>query len=239
MIPETKTCSRCFKDKPISDYYLFKSGPQAGHIKQPCKQCTGQRAADYRKSHPDKMRRYSRTWKKNNPDKVKQYKSQYYQKHIKPQDNIKNNPNCSLYLGYYISESVLSKNFKSVIRMPANNPGYDFECSKHYKIDVKSSIMLHNQSKHGYWSYIIKENKVPDYFLIIAWDSRENLNPLHIWLIPGKLINHKKILYIGNSTKGINKWKKYSKPTNIVESNCQTFKSKKEPIKDSEEIIYL
>lgn len=239
MMPETKICSRCFEDKPISEYYLFKSGPQAGHIKQPCKHCTTQNAKNYRILHPDKIHKYNTAWKKNNPDKVKQQKSRYYQKYIKNPDNIKNNPTCTLYLGYYISESVLSKSFKNITRMPANNPGYDFECDKHHKIDVKSSVILHNKSKHGYWSYIIKENKIPDYFLIIAWDSRENLNPLHIWLIPGKLINHKKILYIGNSKKSIGKWKKYSKPTNIVENDCNVFKSKKEPIKDSKEIIYL
>lgn len=238
-MPETKTCSRCFKDKPISEYYLFKSGPQTGHIKQPCKQCFAKQTAAYRKSNPAKVRKSKETWKINNPDKVKQGRSRYYQTHAKNPDNIKNNPACTLYLGYYISESVLSKTFKNIVRMPANHPGYDFECNRHYKIDVKSSTMLYQHGKTSYWAYIIKENKIPDYFLIIAWDTRENLKPLHIWLIPSNLINTKKILYIGNTTKSLSKWKKYERPIKTVLSHCKIFKAKQLLENDVEEVIQL
>ena len=48
------------------------------------------------------------------------------------------NKSSSHYLGTHIAEQVLSKVFKDVVRMPPNNPGYDFEM---YRIDKVDDVM--------------------------------------------------------------------------------------------------
>lgn len=90
------------------------------------------------------------------------------------------NKYCSMYLGVYIAENVLSDIFENVRWMDFGNKGYDFVCDREYKIDVKSTC----NEEHS-WRFIIKKNKIADYFLMIAFDNRENLKPLHIWLIKG------------------------------------------------------
>ena len=117
---------------------------------------------------------------------------------------IINNKNCPNYLGVTVAERVLSKVFKNVERMPNNNPGYDFICNKGYKIDVKSSTKIKNKNK---WTFKINHNRIADYFICMAFDDRKNLNPLHIWLIPSKEINHLETLTISESK--VDKWNKY------------------------------
>jgi hypothetical protein len=106
------------------------------------------------------------------------------------QKPMSENKDCSLFLGVHVAERVLSNVFKNVQRMPQNNPGYDFICSKGYKIDVKSaSLCKILDKKHGSviwrWNFHIRNNTIADYFLLIAFDDRENLNPMHVWLIKG------------------------------------------------------
>ena len=115
-----------------------------------------------------------------------------------------NNKNCSTYLGVIIAEQLLAKAFKNVERMPSNNKGFDFKCNHGYMIDVKSST---KNKKRNAWLFMIKQNQIADYFLCLAFDNRQNLNPLHIWLIPSKEINYLKGLSISEGT--INKWNKY------------------------------
>ena len=89
------------------------------------------------------------------------------------------NKTCPLYLGFWIAERILSCVFKDVKRMPSNNKGYDFICSKNYKIDVKSACLFNNR----FWNFRIRKNKIADYFLLVAFDNRKDLNPIHLWLI--------------------------------------------------------
>ena len=114
------------------------------------------------------------------------------------------NTECSMYLGVDIAENVLSKVFNDVEVMPPNNPGYDFICNKGKKIDVKSACL---RDTYTAWNFSIKYNTVADYFLCIAFDNRKDLNPLHIWLIPGNLINKNSGKTISEST--LYKWNKY------------------------------
>jgi len=98
------------------------------------------------------------------------------------------NKACSNYLGIHIAERILSKIFENVQRMPNNNVGYDFICNRGYKIDVKTSC-LKMDSKTGIkttFGFKIKHNKIADYFLLLAFDNREDLNPIHMWLIKGE-----------------------------------------------------
>ena len=114
------------------------------------------------------------------------------------------NKKCSAFLGVTIAEQVLFNVFNNVERMPYGNKGFDFICNHGYMIDVKSSTQMKTQNA---WLFAIKRNQIPDYFLCLAFDDRKNLNPMHIWLIPSKEINHLKSLQISIST--INKWSKY------------------------------
>lgn len=112
--------------------------------------------------------------------------------------SIKINKKCSLFLGCYVAERVLSHIYKDVERMPIHNPGYDFICNKGYKIDVKSSIICKNHYK-----FLLRQNKIADYFLLIGFDNRKDLNPQHIWLIKGEFVNEVKALTITNSIYGM------------------------------------
>jgi len=117
------------------------------------------------------------------------------------------NPNCGNYLGIHIAERVLGYVFKNVKRMPANNPGYDVICNYGKLIDIKSACLGKYKPYQNAWIFNIAYNITPDYFLCIAFDNRKDLNPKHIWLIPGHIINQHKTATISRST--VAKWSQY------------------------------
>lgn len=126
---------------------------------------------------------------------------------------------CSTYLGCHIAEHILSLIFKDVERMPINNPGYDFICNRGKKIDVKSSALGYK----GGWKYSIKRNQIAEYFLCLAFESRDDLyNPVHLWLIPADDINHLTGIAILKTT--INKWKQYELPLNKLVTCCNSLR---------------
>ncbi len=94
--------------------------------------------------------------------------------------SIKVNKDCSMFLGCHIAERVLIYVFKDVQKMLSNNKGFDFICNKGKKIDVKSCCL---DLKRNNYNFAIGRNKITDYFLLIGFDDRTNLNPQHIWLI--------------------------------------------------------
>ena len=96
------------------------------------------------------------------------------------------NTSCATWLGVNVAENVLSNVFNNVIRMPTRNHGYDFICGRGYKIDVKAACL--NTRKQ--WAYRIDKNITADNFLCIAFDNRDDLTPMYIWLIPGKNVSH-------------------------------------------------
>ena len=117
---------------------------------------------------------------------------------------IVNNKNSSNYLGVTVAERVLSKVFKKVEVMSPHNRGYDIICNQGYKIDIKASTKRKDSKR---WVYLIKQNQIADYFLCLAFDDRKNLNPMHIWLISSKEINH--LQFLGISEFKLDKWSKY------------------------------
>jgi len=92
------------------------------------------------------------------------------------------NEDCATYLGIHIAERILSKIFENVTRMSINNRGYDFICKKGYKIDVKSATLGNSPNTDNRWYFSINYNDIADYFLLIGFDNRESLEPMHIWL---------------------------------------------------------
>lgn len=117
------------------------------------------------------------------------------------------NNKCPQYLGITVAEGVLSRIFKNVRTMPFGNPNYDFVCARDYKVDVKASCRHKCNGRSDRWLYQIRQNKIADYFLCLAFDDRINLNPEHIWLIPGHILNDNKATAIA-ITK-IDRWKRY------------------------------
>lgn len=162
-----------------------------------CNGCARDQQHSWDKLHPEIARNRYRSWAIANPEKKKASAI----KHIRKKGALPYNENrqCSSFLGVHVAERVLSCVFKNVERMPMSNPGYDFICNNGKKIDVKSACINHSNRGHR-WQFHIKKNTVADYFLCLAFDNREDLNPLHIWLIPGIVINHLDRLSISLST---------------------------------------
>lgn len=130
------------------------------------------------------------------------------------------NRSCATFLGIHVAERVLSHVFKNVERMSSGNPGFDFICGKGYKVDVKSACIRRNRNA---WGYNINCNKIADYFLFIAFDNRSDLKPLHIWLVPGSIVNDKKSATF--SLTKLYKWSKYEKANiNDVIVCCDTIR---------------
>jgi len=143
--------------------------------------------------------------------------------------SMKINKKCSQFLGCNVAEKVLSHVFIDVKRMPYRNKGFDFICNRGHKIDSKSSCLHENR-----YIFVIKHNKIADYFLCIGFDNRENLNPKHIWLIKNDEIINKnselKNLYslsITNTEYGLFKFSKYELTDKLKETIecCSTLKS--------------
>lgn len=108
------------------------------------------------------------------------------------------------------------KTFEDPIKMPPNNPGFDWICKMGEKIDHKGSCIVRSKmTKWEYWEYHIEHNNVADYFILSAWDNRDSLNPLHIWIFhKNDIIRERKFCKfenfgITNSPKKLKELEKY------------------------------
>ena len=182
-----------------------------------CKGCAAEQARLYREANPEKAIAAYRLWCKNNPEKAKEY----WTKGNRKRGNLPmgENKECSSYLGVHVNERLLKHYFNDVEMMPYGHPGYDFICNNGKKVDGKSSC-LH---KNGRWTFNIKCNTIPDYFFCVAYDNRDDLNPVHIWMLPGKKFNHLKLATIRPST--IEKWAEYEQDISKVVICCDEIKS--------------
>lgn len=163
-----------------------------------------------------------RAWQHANPDKFKAISVKYRRK--KGAQLYNENPKCALFLGIHIAERVLRHVFKDVEVMPPTNPGYDVICNHGKLIDIKSSCLHKNSRGNGWsWGFRINRNTIPDYFLCLAFDNREDLTPLHIWLIPGDKINHLAGATICQAT--LSKWDAYRLDVSKVTSCCNTLRN--------------
>ena len=132
------------------------------------------------------------------------------------------NKECASYLGCHIAENVLKTVFDNVKVMKFGNEGYDFICAKGMKIDVKSACITSDYKHPGRWQFSIKRNVIADYFLCLAFDNRDDLNPIHLWLIEGTEINHLNGLHI--STSNTDKWARCELDINKVVLKCNMLK---------------
>lgn len=116
---------------------------------------------------------------------------------------------CTWYLGVHIAEPMLLEYFGNATRAQPNTVGYDYICSKGYKIDVKASCVIQPKWTSPYWGFGIRRNNIADYFLCIAFDNRTDLNILHTWLIPALVVVDKLMLHVGCGTRSQLKYKEY------------------------------
>lgn len=205
---ETKHCNGCNQDKPLSEFYTRKSGRRAGEVTHRCRECTKTECKTYRDKHPEYWR-----------------VSGGYRRHpeCRPMSDA---PDCPSYLGIYVAEQVLSKFFDHMERTLPNTKGYDYICGKGYKIDVKSSCMLRPKNGNPLWGFHLYYNSIADWFLCLAFDNRESLNPMHVWLLPGKKFSNKSGISITNTTRGLAKWAKYERPIDNVIACCEQMRVK-------------
>jgi len=128
------------------------------------------------------------------------------------------NRDCACFLGIHVAESILSCIYENTKAMPYGNPGFDFICGRGYKVDVKSGCRRHREGRSDQWIFHIGKNRIADYFLCIAFDSRESLTPEHIWLIPGDDVRN--MVGITISVVTLSRWEKWEQPIYPVLKAC-------------------
>lgn len=132
---------------------------------------------------------------------------------------------CSDFLGVHVAEQVIAKTFKNVTRTPYGYHGYDLVCSKGYRIDAKAACIGRPKGRHDRWTFGIYNNTDADYFMCIAFNNRDDLDPQHIWMIPGDKINHLECFCITDVPRSLKKWQEYEKPIDKIASCCNVMKS--------------
>jgi hypothetical protein len=126
----------------------------------------------------------------------------------------------TVFLGVVIAERALSKFFDHIEHMPYGNKGFDFRCGKNFKIDVKSACLYHPARGSSSWAFHIKKNHIADYFLMLAFDDRSSLEPQHVWLVPGCVVNDRKTVHVTNNLPSLTRWRMYEKPIDRVVCCC-------------------
>jgi len=131
-------------------------------------------------------------------------------------------------LGIRVAEKVLSRIFADVTCMPNDNPGFDFICDHRYRVRVRlaGGRRRTDSPRSVRWSFSTKRNPIADYFLCIAFESRDKLTPLHYWLIPGDVLSHLMNSSISETT--LDRWAEYEKPLDDTIVCCDIMRDMKE-----------
>lgn len=193
-----------------------------------CRQCYSKQ---YYNDHKKEIKQYRAKYRTANKEEIKQTEIKYriaHKEEIKQRkakhryanggQPASENKQCPVFLGVNVAEGVLSQVFKDVEVMPYGYKGYDFICNRGKKIDVKSSCTHVRNNRSDSWGFNIKKNKTADFFLCMAFDNREDLTPLYLWLIPAKVVNHSTKASIAKST--IAKWDEYRLDIDKVAACC-------------------
>lgn len=142
------------------------------------------------------------------------------------------NKDCSSYLGIELGEKIIGRYslpilFDNIIKeMPNNCPGYEFIVIGDFKVNIKCRCLQFQGERTPFWNFSIRYNKVTDYFLLIGFDSRKNLEPKYAWLIhKNELVkigkDHKNIRPLWNRDglviTNANEYLKYFKKYNVTD----------------------
>lgn len=236
----TKTCTKCHIIKSLDEFHNKKSG-KCG--KSPhCKKCKSETDREYCQSHREEIAKQRKLRYEENREEVSIKGKEYRQLHreeIKKRKKVQyektgrqkrgcksmyDNKDCSQYLGVVIGERLCRHLFKDVEVMPNGNSGYDIVCNRGKKIDVKTSSTHFRENGKPYWSFTIGNNKIADFFILVAFDNRTDLNPLHMWMIPGYVLNENTGTSIASST--IHKWDEWKHDIEDAQLCCAELKHK-------------
>ena len=182
-----------------------------------CRRCYD---AKYRSNNKEEIKQQKKEYRMTNRDSWLASHRRYRRAH--GGKSASENKQCAAFLGVHVAERVLAKVFKDVKQMPNGNKGFDFVCNKGKKIDVKSACTRTHDRQSDKWDFHIGKNKIADYFLCLAFDNREDLNPLYIWLIPAHQVNHLVSASISEST--LSRWDEYKLDINKVTACCNSIK---------------
>ncbi len=72
---EIRTCIKCGKIKPLSEYRFRK---EVGLYRRDCKQCGREKNKEYNKNNREKRRENAREYRKNNPEKMRENAKKHY-----------------------------------------------------------------------------------------------------------------------------------------------------------------
>ena len=209
---ETKICMNCEACLPLKKFDKYRNT---------CRSCRNKYKSVHAKEHPEKWRAYA----KKNREKIRNYQREWrHERGIsRPMSEAKDSAS---YLGVFVAERVLSKFFENITRMPNNNPYYDFVCGKGFRIDVKCGCLC--KSGHGLlkWRFNINKNTIADYFLLLAFDNRTSLEPQHVWLIPGSVVNKLLVVSITNDVIPLKRRAQYERPLDKVIACCSEMRVK-------------
>lgn len=200
---EMPTCWTCGESLITDNWHLSSQNKH----EQICKKCANERSRQQHMKNIENRREIVRRSRYNHGTRP-----------------MNENTECPSFLGVHVTERVLRHVFNNVEQMPYGNPGYDFVCGNGYLIDSKSSCTRYNgNDRSPFWGFAIRRNKVADYFVLLAFDNRDDITPLHIWMIPGHVINHLTGVSISEST--IDKWDEYRLDIDKVITCCNEMKS--------------
>lgn len=227
---------------------MHRTGRKAGKPQTYCKECDALRSHNEHLVNKETENHVQRLKYYQNREHNKARRRVYYNEHKEEEQRkarerlyangakpAASNPGCSKYIGDF-AEKALSTFFMTMTKMPTDNPGYDFLCGKGFKIDVKSACLQYPKSGVPYWHINIDRNKIADYFLAVLFDSRDDRNPMHVYLIPGYDVNNTYGLNIRNVPESLAKYAKYEHPIDKVLSCCTKIKNRED---DVEETLYI
>jgi hypothetical protein len=74
---QTKECSKCGQEKPLSGFYKSKMGRFG--VRSQCKVCDSEQKKQYRQKNKDKIAEQKKQYYQKNKDKIAEQNKQYYQ----------------------------------------------------------------------------------------------------------------------------------------------------------------
>lgn len=150
------------------------------------------------------------------------------------------NKDCSNYIGISIGENLAERFLLTIfecvnkMRLGYHEGGIDFCCKNpkkefigkyaleknmEYRIQVKTGCLQYRYYGSEYWNFHIRYNNGPDYFLLIAFDDKENVDHMYSWFI------HK-----NEKVRGKNFWSRDS--LSMINKPSKLFELKKYELKD-------
>lgn len=89
------------------------------------------------------------------------------------------NENCPTYLGVF-TENLMIYRYPGAKKMRYGNPGFDYLWNE-IKIDVKGKCITLRPGKLPGFTFPIRYNDIPDKFVLVGYENRDNLNPIYAW----------------------------------------------------------